>query len=196
MSETGKSSLNRGRIGALLVVALLIVTPVVWIAWSLHAASVARAAAESEAELLAGFRQRLEELAQNPADAGPAIDAESIYLPGETDAIAGAALQRLVAEAIEKAGGRVLESELGIAEPDPADPGRIDLRISFETEIEGLQRIVFELETGAPILMLKGLDVRSVDATEVAATESPTLRVVMVVEAHRDAGEALPQVEG
>jgi hypothetical protein len=196
MSEAGKPSLNRGRIGALLAVALLIVTPVVWIAWSLHAASVARAEAEREAELLEGFRQRLEELAQNPGDSGPAVDAESIYLPGETDAIAGAALQRLVAETIEGTGGRVLESELDIAEPDPADPGRIDLRVSFETEIEGLQRIVFELETGTPILMLKGLDVRSVDAAEIEATESPILRVVMVVEAHRDAGDALPQVEG
>ena len=189
MSDAGittSGGTSRSGIFALLFVVLLILAPIAWVAWSLYAVSVAAAEVESQSALLAGFRERLAELGQGPG-AGPAIaDPQSIYVPGETNAIAGAALQELIGSAIEAAGGRVLESELGLEDPEDGEPGKLELRISFETEIEGLQRIVFDLETGTPILMVSALDVRSVGATEVAATESPTLRVVMVVVAHRE----------
>lgn len=189
MSDAGISAsarTSRSGILALLFVMLLVLAPVAWVTWSLYAVSVAAAEVESQSVLLAGFRQRLAELGQGP-DAGPAVaDPQSIYVLGETNALAGAALQELIGGAIEAAGGRVLESELGLDDPEAGDPGKLELRVSFETEIEGLQQIVFDLEAGTPILMVSGLDIRSVGATEIAATESPTLRVVMVVVAHRE----------
>jgi hypothetical protein len=188
MSEPGKAAVGRSRIVALLVVALLILVPAVWIGWSLHAAALAAETKESQSVLLAGLRQRLAGLGQGPEGTTP-VDAGSIYLPGETPALAGAALQRLIADTVEAAGGRVTESEFASAEPSEEDPGRVDLRVSFETEIESLQRILFELETGVPILLLQGLDIRAIGATEVAATESPTLRVVMLVGAYWETEE-------
>ena len=192
MSDAGivaAPSTSRSRILAVLVVALLILAPAAWVAWSLYASAVTAAEVQSQSGVLAGFRARLAELGEGPG-AGPDVaDPASIYLPGETNAIAGAALQELIAGSIEASGGRVLEMEMGFEDPEEEDPGKLELRVSFETEIEGLQRIVFDLETGTPILMLDGLDVRSVGATEIAATESPILRVVMLVVAHRETEE-------
>lgn len=189
MSEIGKPAASRNRIVALLVVAMLVLVPAVWIAWSLHAAALAAETAESQSVLLAELRQRLVGLGQGPEGTGAIADSGSIYLPGETPALAGAALQRLIADTVEAAGGRVTESEFASAEPNEEDPGRVDLRVSFETEIEGLQRILFELETGVPILLLQGLDIRAIGASEAAATESPVLRVVMLVGAYWDTEE-------
>jgi hypothetical protein len=189
MHEIGKPAASRSRIAALLAVALLLLVPAVWIAWSLHAAALAAETAESQSLLLAGLRQRLAGLGQGPEGISPIVDSESIYLPGETPALAGAALQRLIADIVEAAGGRLTESEFASAEPSEEDPGRVDLRVSFETEIESLQRILFELETDIPILLLQGLDIRAVGATEAAATESPTLRVVMLVGAYWETEE-------
>lgn len=183
MSEIGQAPNSRGRIVALVAIALIFIAPVAWILWSLHAEALASESAKSQQEVLAGLQQRVAELA--PADGGavPAVDATSIYLPGGTPALAGAALQTLIGNIVTSTGGRVTESE--VVEPDEAeDQSQISLRISFETDIRNLQRVLFALETGVPILLVKGLDVRSIGAAEVPATESPPLRVVMVVGAY------------
>ena len=85
----------------------------------------------------------------------------SVYLPGKSPAIAGAALQRIVATTVEGAGGRVVQSEISRTETPEQEPGSVNLRAEFETDIVGLQRIIFELETGAPILMVQSADGRS-----------------------------------
>jgi hypothetical protein len=69
------------------------------------------------------------------------------------------------------------------------DPGRVDLRVSFDTEIVGLQSILHQLETGTPILLARSLTVQSGGAGEIVETESPPLRVVMVVGGYRETEE-------
>jgi hypothetical protein len=106
--------------------------------------------------------------------------AASVFLPGETPAIAGAALQRIVATTVETASGRVTESEISPSESEE-DPGRVDLRVSFDTEIVGLQKILFDLETGSPILLIRDLSVQTGSEAADMEDSSPPLRVVAVV---------------
>ena len=181
-------SITIQRLLALLVVGLMVGIPALWIGWSLNAASETVEANRIQSETLGSLRARLNALnsGSNSAEAQA-----SVYLPGETPAIAGAALQRLVSNTVEGAGGRIAETEIARSESEAegqeAEPGAVSLRVSFETDIAGLQRIVFQLETGAPILMVRTLTVEAKDATATAATESPALNVVLLVRGYREA---------
>jgi hypothetical protein len=187
MNGAGGKAPGGRRIAALLAIALLVVAPATWVAWSLTSASVLAETVRSQSGLLEELRQRVARFGPRPGNVEIA-GAESVYLPGETAAIAGAELQRTVVSAIESAGGRLVESEIARAETTEAEaePGRVDLRVSFDTEIVGLQSILFALETGAPILLVRSVTVQSGGAGEVAETESPPLRVVMTVGGYRE----------
>ena len=164
------------RIAALLAVAFIILAPALWIIWGLYAASLTAESNRTQREMLAALQARIDGLA--PAENSGAADPASVFLPGETPAIAGAALQRLVTSTIATAGGRVTESEISAVEAED-DPGRVELRASFDTEIVGLQKILYELERGMPVLLLRTLDVQSGDVT--LGEPSPALRVVMEI---------------
>ena len=176
------------RLVALVIVGLMVVVPALWVGWSLNAASETVEANRIQSETLDSLKVRLAAL---NAGAGAEASAASVYLPGETPAIAGAALQRLVSNTVEGAGGRIAETEIarqeGETEGQEAEPGAVSLRVSFDTDIAGLQRIVFALETGAPILMVRAVTVEAKDATATAPTESPMLSVVLLVRGYREA---------
>ncbi|MGH6926259.1 MAG: type II secretion system protein GspM [Propylenella sp.] len=172
------------RIAVLAVGALLLVAPVLWIGWSLAAASEASEEVRQRSETLAALRERIPGLAAG-GEEGTAAGVGSPYLPGETAAIAGAVLQRIVADTIMQAGGRLAESEITPAEEGGSS--RVDLRVSFDTDINGLQRILFDLETGAPILFLNSLNVQMVNALGEADPNQPGLRVVVLVGGYRTA---------
>jgi hypothetical protein len=189
MIAPSEPAISPKRLAALLVLALLVLAPSGWIAWSLSAASIVGETVRSQALILAELRQRLTALAE-PGSTGSLADPASLYLPGGTPAIAGAALQRIVANAVEAGGGRLTESEFAPVEPAPGEPsdasGRVNLRVSFDSEIVGLQRILFELETGVPILTLQGLIVQSPGEVPTDAASSPPLRVEMLVGGYWD----------
>ena len=181
MTPGGTDGLSAKRILALAAVAILIVGPLVWAAWSLSAASALTQTIESQKVLLAGIRQRLEKPGATPQATGSAPEGVNIYLPGETPAIAGAALQGLVADAVGSAGGRVVETEFARVEPAEDDPGRVDLRVAFDAEIVTLQRILFQLESGMPVLLIRSLSVQSPGGGEAGDDASPPLRVNLLL---------------
>jgi len=176
VSSAGASSGFR-RIAALLVAALLVVVPAGWIAWSsLEAARLAETI-QTQTALAASLRTRIAGL--EPAATAPEEAAPDVFLPGATPALAGAALQTTVARTIEGAGGRLIETEMARVEEAEADPGRLDLRVAFDAEIVSLQRILFELETGVPVLFVRSLEIQT--AAEASEAPSPPLRVSMLV---------------
>jgi hypothetical protein len=186
MNGPTRAAPGRRRIAALFVVALILVVPATWVAWSLQSVAVLEDTVRSQAILLQGLRNRLAEFEPGETSPGDAADAESVFLPGDTAAIAGAALQRIVAEAVEGVGGRLVESEVVRVETAEEEPGRIDLRVSFDTEIVSLQRVLFEIESGVPILIVRSLTVQSGTVGELVETESPLLRVVIMVSGYQE----------
>ena len=172
------------RIAALFAVALMIVIPVLWMAWSLSAASVIAQANRDQVDALASLQARLSALAASSK--GAEANTASVYLPGKSPAIAGAALQRIVANTVEAAGGRVVQSEISRPDNPEQEQGTVNLRAEFDTDIVGLQRIIFDLETGAPILMVQTLTVESADSTDADAS-NPGLSVILLVRAYWEA---------
>lgn len=187
MSVVAASPPGRSRIAAFGLLALITVVPAAWIAWSLNAASAAAETISSQSILLAEIRERLATLRAGPQ--GTAAGGAGMHLPGETAAIAGAALQALVAEAIQSTGGRVVETELARTEPTEEDPGRVDLRASFDAEIVTLQEILYKLESGAPVLLLQALSIQSPAVAETGGGTSPPLRVTVSVSGFWEAAE-------
>jgi len=190
MAMAEPAAISQSRLAAILVAGLLIAAPVLWIGWGWHAAAAVEASNAALSAQLLALRQRLLLLRTGPESTGALADAAAVYLPGETPAITGAALQRLVVDAIEAAGGRLTESEIS-ASPAAAEeePGRVDLRVSFDTEIVALQRILYELESRLPILFVRGLNVRSAESGEIGPEVSPPLRVVLAVGGYREVTE-------
>jgi hypothetical protein len=182
-------SITMQRLLAILVVGLMVGVPALWIGWSLNAASETVEANRIQAETLDSLKARLAAL--NAGSGGAEAKAASVYLPGETPAIAGAALQTLVSRTIEAAGGRIAESEIARQEAETEgqedESGAVSLRVTFDADIAGLQRIVFQLESGAPLLMVRALTVEAKDVTAIAPTESPMLSVVLLVRGYREA---------
>jgi hypothetical protein len=171
---------------ALLIGALMVLVPALWIFWSVATASTVAESNQAQSEALEALKLRLAALNAGAGQSSP--DLASVFLSGETDALAGAALQRLVATTVEEAGGRVEESEISRPEEPEGEPGAVRLRVTFDADIVGLQRIIFDLETGAPILTLEALTVEAKEAaTAEEANENPTLSVVMLVRGYREA---------
>jgi hypothetical protein len=173
------------RIAALLAVGLMVLVPVLWIAWSLSAASVIAQSNRDQSEALASLRTRLAAL--SAGSSGAQANIASVYLPGKSPAIAGAALQRIVANTVEGAGGHMAQSEIARPETPEAAAGMVNLRAEFATDIVGLQRIIFELETGAPILMMQSITVDTPDAAAAGDTTSPALNVILLVRGYWEA---------
>lgn len=190
MTPLGRPVPGRNRIASLTLVALMIVGPIVWAVWSLSAASAVAETTESQKVLLAGIRQRLAKQQGNLQTTGSEPDAASIHLPGDTPAIAGAALQTLVAGAVGNAGGRVVETEFERVEATEEEPGRVDLRVAFDAEIVTLQKILFQLESGMPVLLVRSLSIQSPGAAAEGGDASPPLRVNLLVSGYLQAPEA------
>lgn len=173
------------RLAALAIVALMVLLPAIWIGWSVNTASVLSDSIGDQSETLAGLKTRLAALKSGAA--GDQARMASVYLPGQTPAIAGAALQELVAAAVDRVGGRIAESEIIRSQTPEQDKGTVSLRASFETDIVGLQQLLFELETGAPILMVRSLSVSAPTAIDTPPDQSPTLNVMMTVSGYQEA---------
>ena len=98
---------------------------------------------------------RLAELEERAAKAGG-------YLKGPSDALAAAELQDQVRTIIERAGGNMRSTQILPANAvDSSVPfRRAGLRIQLGIDIEGLQKVLYEVEAGQPYLFVDQLTVR------------------------------------
>jgi len=98
---------------------------------------------------------RLAELERQAAQVGG-------YLKGSSDALAAAELQDHARAVIEAAGGSLRSTQILPASPvDSTVPlRRAALRIQLGVDVEGLQKVLYRLETGQPFLFVDQLTVR------------------------------------
>ena len=83
----------------------------------------------------------------------------SLYLPGDTDALAAAGLQELIGAVIDDHGGTVS----AIQTLPVADEGvlrRIAVRVQFQVTTEGLFRSVYAIEASRPFVFVSNVDIR------------------------------------
>lgn len=158
------SLLSRSLAVALLLAALLgayqlIFMPVL-AAWQQTESTIGQAQA-----LLQRYRALAEQraqLAERVSAQEEAAETVSGYLTGPSDALAAAALQDRVKSVIERAEGELRSTQILPAQAvEIGVPARrTALRIQFGISVEGLQEVLYELETGEPYLFIDDLNIR------------------------------------
>ena len=73
-------------------------------------------------------------------------------------------MQQRLEQAAAKAGGEISSEQIDLAGPDAKD-GFITLTASLDIAQPALQGLLYDLETGAPFLIIPSLDVQSPLAT-------------------------------
>jgi general secretion pathway protein M len=95
----------------------------------------------------------------------PARVAKEVMLAGESSGLAGAELQRLISE-LARQNDMSLRSTNLAAPKREADFTVIAVDASLNGRMEGLRSFLHAVETGAPILFIEALSVRSLPATQ------------------------------
>ena len=101
----------------------------------------------------------------------------SPFLEGQTVTVAGAALLQRVAEAVTRVGGSVLSSQVELEDARSKD-GFLNVIASCEVDQAGLQRLLYDLESGMPFLFIEQLVAQ---APQAAAESNGRMRVVISV---------------
>lgn len=150
-------------------IAMLLVT-----AWLAAADLYGRASAASDtAALLDQLRGRK---AVATAENGPMNG--SPFLDGPSVTLAGAALLQRVSTAVGNAGGTIQSSQVEVA-GNPA--GAVRLVMSAELDLNGLQRLLYDLEAGMPFLFVEQLDVQAPQAAGTATAGGGRMHVQLAV---------------
>lgn len=89
-----------------------------------------------------------------------AQSASGLYLDGDSLSHASAGLQEKVSSVVRKSGATVRSIENRVAE-EGEDLTRIGLRVQFVARIAELQRILYELESGAPLHFVESMEIAS-----------------------------------
>lgn len=137
------------------------------------------------AALVEGLKQHLEQLTERQrSDEG--------LLQGESSAIAGASLQALLKQGIQKAGGRLESTQiLPVQVEGPME--RIAIRARLSGDIQALQKILYTFEYGKTMLFIDALEISTRSARRRRKTgtpERPTLKVSLEVSGFRRSGDA------
>ncbi len=156
-------------IGALAVLTLVVLGV---IAVAIADLNSAQARIADRQTILAAINQRLAGGSKaEPVEAGPAV----AFVLGKTAAIAAAELQHNVTSLISDARGEVISVKINL--PENEKSRRIGLLVTFDIRTEGLQRILYGVETGEPLLLVDNLDAQATDT--LVGDQEPLLRVVL-----------------
>jgi general secretion pathway protein M len=133
---------------------------------------------------LAGTRAMLDQLEGRRSSPGGtralagSVPPGSPFVEGETVTVAGAAILQRVAGAIQRYGGNVLSSQVGLEGPQ-SKSGMVSVTLSAEVGEPDLQKVLYDLETGMPFLFVEQLVVQS--SRGVADSDGGRLRVLLGV---------------
>lgn len=120
---------------------------------------------DKDAEIAAA-QMRLDQVSERSRPGSPASIASnagpsgSPFLDGKTITIAGAALQQRVEQAVAKAGGALMSSQVELDGPD-AKNGFVGLTASMEVSQPGVQTVLYDVEEGMPYLFVDKLSIQS-----------------------------------
>jgi general secretion pathway protein M len=113
---------------------------------------------------------RLEELRRRgPAQAG--------YLEGQNETVTAAILQDRLKSLVQSHGGMLKSTQVMTANKDDGEAKRVTVRGEMIATVATLQRVIYDLEAGLPILFIENLDVRTVVGPRSAADPNQDVQV-------------------
>jgi general secretion pathway protein M len=118
-----------------------------------------------KAAQIAAAQMRLDQLSERSPPGSASIASTtgvsgSPFLDGRTITVAGAALQQRVEEAVAKANGALMSSQVELDGPD-AKNGFVGLTASLEASQPAVQAILYDIEAGMPYLFVDKLSIQS-----------------------------------
>lgn len=152
-----------GRVAAVALLLLPLALLYAWVARPLLAgyAEDRQSVAQQQA-LLQRYREigsRLPQLQAELAELRRAQSANGGFLQGTNDVIVAAQLQDRLKRLVEAAQGN-LQSIQVLAVREEGKFRRVTIRGQMNLSTAGLQRVVYEIESGSPVLFLDNLDLR------------------------------------
>jgi general secretion pathway protein M len=104
------------------------------------------------------------------------------YLSGSSEAIVGADLQNRLNKLVTDAGGKLTSSQV-LPSTEEGGFHELTVRVRLTTEIDGLRRILYQLETERPLLFVDNIDISSrQDRRRAGETDAdPSLQVAFDV---------------
>jgi hypothetical protein len=163
--------LSLGALGALLFVCLSV------LAFSLQA----RVEAAQELDARSGVLTQLEARLKARNDARPksgAIAPAAAFLSAPTQGIAGAQLEAYLQQTAAAQHATVISSGIDPTRHDDR-PDSIRLQATLDMNLEALQRMLYQLESGTPYVFVDSLNVQIPGTGAQRAVEDPLLRVTL-----------------
>jgi general secretion pathway protein M len=108
---------------------------------------------------LAQLSERSQQGSSASIGSNPGVNG-SPFLDGQTITVAGAALQQRVQEAVAKADGALMSSQVELDGPD-AKNGFVGLTASMEVSQAAVQTILYDIEAGVPYLFVDKVSIQS-----------------------------------
>jgi general secretion pathway protein M len=108
---------------------------------------------------LAQLSERSQQGSSASIGSNPGVNG-SPFLDGQTITVAGAALQQRVQEAVAKADGALMSSQVELDGPD-AKNGFVGLTASMEVSQAAVQTILYDIEAGMPYLFVDKVSIQS-----------------------------------
>lgn len=159
---------------AIYIALLAVLIGVVW--YAVSAIGERRATVQATETMLAQLEGRSLQAARGGGGPLGTAPPGSPFLEGQTVTVAGAALLQRVGGAVSHVGGSVLSSQVELQRADSQD-GWIGLIVSCDLNMESLQQLLYDLETGMPFVFMDQLVVQA-PVTGVAASR---MRVLLAV---------------
>lgn len=123
--------------------------------------------AEAVNQELAAGREQLaldERLRRAPGVKAKSIRRE-VLVPGATDGLAGAELQRRVSELARTSALTLRSTQIAPAKRE-ADLTAVSVDASIQGTIDGVRSLLYAIETGDPLLFAEGLSIRTIAAPQ------------------------------
>jgi hypothetical protein len=110
-----------------------------------------------------------------------ATNSKTVFLEGANYALAANTMQQRIVEMIEQGGGKVVTVAVETPAPTEQTSRRVIVQVRSELDNDGLQSLLYNLETGHPLVLIESLNVhRSItqsDDEKNDAKHSPRLTV-------------------
>lgn len=152
----------------LLLILRMLLVPL-WLSWSesgdrLESLNTRLSVYQRLQEGMADDRQQLAQLRADQPTTG-------WYLEEETPALAGAALQQLLHRQVAQSGGDVVSTQIVTSEGDEPIP-TVSVQVRIRAEMSQLVDLLYQLESGRPVLVLDDLAILANPRLAVPATNA------------------------
>jgi hypothetical protein len=128
------------------------------------------------------LRQIERRIETGAADGGAgATDVSAIYLNAASGTLARAELQQLIVNMIGRSSGRVIEARGSDDDSQQEDNRQVKLQVTLDATNESLFNLLYEIETGVPILAVEQISIRKLPSRTGGPENDPALRVSLVV---------------